>query len=223
MMDFEIRKYESGDRERVRWICCETGFMGEPVEKFLLGREIFADTRTLYWTDFEPESSFVAEVEGKVVGYLLGCLDTLRQREIFAEKIRPGIIRKSLLSSFFFRGRNWQYLLRVIRSWMRGEFRGSMKKFLVEYPAHLHTNIAPAEFRGRGIGKALIQAYLDYLRERRSKGVHLVTTSMNHAALKLYYGMGFKDLSRSRLTCYDHIIAEPLEKIVMGLKLGAGG
>ena len=88
-----------------------------------------------------------------------------------------------------------------------------------EYPAHLHTNIAPAEFRGKGIGKGLMLAYLDYLKEHKSPGVHLVTTSRNRQALRLYYYMGFKDIFCGPLTCYDHIISEPIEKIGLGLKL----
>ena len=218
-MEFLVRKYEPKDRDKVRWICCETGFMGDPVEIYFQGRELFADMWTKYWTDYEPESAFVAEVNHQVVGYVMGALDTDRQEQIFEKEILPKIVR-----NFFFKGvclhfQNWRYLRRVARSKRRGEFNEPMRQVKPEYPAHLHTNIAPPEFRGKGIGKALMKTYLDYLRQHKSKGVHLVTTSRNKMALGLYSNLGFKDLFRGPLTCYDHVLNEPLEKIGMGLKL----
>jgi len=218
-MRFEIRKYEPEDRDQVRWICCETGFMGEPVEAYFFGREIFADVWTQYWTDFEPESCFVAEVDGKVIGYLLGCLDTARQERIFQTQIMLKIQLKALTSSFFFHKKNWRFFFQVYRSYRRGEFNEPKNQLYSDYPAHLHTNIAPEEFRGKGIGKALLLAYLEYLKAHKSKGVHLVTTSRNRLALNLYYQTGFKNLFRTPLTCYDHILSEPLEKITLSLRL----
>lgn len=218
-MNYLVRNYEAKDREAVRWICCETGFMGEPVEIYFQGREIFADIWTLYWTDYEPESAFVAEVEGRVVGYLLGCLNTARQEKIFSEEIRPALWRKALKEGIFFHKKNWQYLYRVFRSARRGEFKEPRQMLNTEYPAHLHTNIAPPEYRGKGIGKALMLAYFMYLRRHQSPGVHLVTTSRNSQALRLYYGFGFQKLFRGPLTCYDHITKEKIEKIGLGIKL----
>ncbi len=204
----------------MRWICCETGFMGEPIEIFFMGREIFADIWTTYWTDYEPESCFVAEADGRVVGYLLGCVDTFRQERVFKEEIQPKIFRKALLSGFFLHRKNWQFVFRSIRSWLKGEFKAPMKRIIKEYPAHLHINIAPPEYRGKGIGKALMLRYFDYLKGRGVRAVHLVTTSRNKRALGLYYHLGFSELFRSPLTLYEHIVNEPIEKIIMGLKLG---
>jgi GNAT superfamily N-acetyltransferase len=219
-MEYTIRKYEQRDRKVVRWICCETGFMGDPMEVYFEGREIFADTWTRYWTDYEPESSFVAEADGKVVGYILGCLDTERQERILKEKIQPSLYKQAFSSTFFLHLKNWRYMRRVVRSWRRGEFNDDMKAVIADYPAHLHTNIAPAEFRGQGMGKALMNAYFDYLRANKAKGVHLVTTSRNKIALGLYFHMGFKKLFSGPLTCYDHVTSEPLEKICLAMKLG---
>jgi len=218
-MSFVIRSYQPQDRETIRWICSETGFMGEPIEVFFEGREIFADLWSRYYLDYEPESCFVAEVEGRVVGYLLGCLDTSRYEQIFSQKINPEIFRRCLREGFFFKRKNLQYVYRVIRSRWRGEFKVPMGWIKAEYPAHLHINIAPPEYRGKGIGKALMLRYLEYLKEHKIPGVHLGTTSRNKRALGLYYHLGFKDLFRGALTCYDHILSEPLELIYLGLKL----
>ena len=75
-----IRRYESRDREAVRHLCCETGFLGKAIDPVFQDREIFADYLTRYYTDIEPESSFVLEQEGAVKGYLLGSYRPARQQ-----------------------------------------------------------------------------------------------------------------------------------------------
>jgi hypothetical protein len=68
---FMIRNYHASDRETVRKLCCETGFLGEPINPVYEGRQLFADFLT-YYRDHEPESSFVLEMDGEIQGYLLG-------------------------------------------------------------------------------------------------------------------------------------------------------
>jgi len=77
---FEIRKFQPADRARVRELCCETGFLGNPIDPVFEDREIFADYLTAYYTDWEPESAFVLLVNGEIRGYLLGSRFPLRQQ-----------------------------------------------------------------------------------------------------------------------------------------------
>src|SRR5437763_15261289 len=69
---FIIRSYRPSDRAAVRRLCCQTGFLGEPIDPVYEDHELFADFLTTYYTDREPESSFVLELEGEICGYLLG-------------------------------------------------------------------------------------------------------------------------------------------------------
>src|SRR6266436_5769031 len=69
---FLIRGYRKSDREAVRKLCCDTGFLGEPIDPVYEDRELFADFLTTYYTDHEPESCFLLEVDGEIRGYLLG-------------------------------------------------------------------------------------------------------------------------------------------------------
>jgi hypothetical protein len=69
---YTIRSYRPSDREAVRALCCATGFLGEPIDPVYEDRELFADFLTTYYTDHEPESSFVIEKDGELRGYLLG-------------------------------------------------------------------------------------------------------------------------------------------------------
>jgi hypothetical protein len=69
----EARPYRSQDREAVRQICADTGFLGQPIDPVFEDRELFADYLTGYYLRFEPQSTLVCETDGQVVGYLMGC------------------------------------------------------------------------------------------------------------------------------------------------------
>ena len=73
---FTIRSYRSSDREAVRRLCCETGFLGEPIDPVYEDRELFADFLTTYYTDHEPESSFVTTPSGELQRLFAGLAQT---------------------------------------------------------------------------------------------------------------------------------------------------
>jgi len=215
-----IRKYRPEDREGVRLVCSETGFLGRPQEAFFIGRDVFADLWSKYWTDYEPESAFVAESGGKVAGYLLGCLDTRRQLEAWRKEILPRVGRRLIGRSWWKHRVNRRWAAAMIKCSLRREFDLPMQSIIREYPAHLHTNIADPALRGAGAGKAMMHAYFDYLCDNGVPGVHLGTTSHNRRAVRFYRRMGFEVVSRDRLTLYDHAIDDPpLFMLLMGRKL----
>ena len=55
----------------MRWHCCATGFLGNPMDHVYEDRELFADFLTTYYIDHEPESCFLFEVNGEICRYLL--------------------------------------------------------------------------------------------------------------------------------------------------------
>ena len=44
--EYIIRSYQPSDREAVRNLCCQTGFLGEPIDPVYEDRELFADFLT---------------------------------------------------------------------------------------------------------------------------------------------------------------------------------
>ena len=215
-----VRKYRPGDRERVRYICGETGFVGEPQEAVFIGRDEFADLWSLYWTDYEPENAFVGEVEGQVEAYLFGCLDARKQERIWAREIVPAVVRRLLRPAWWKHKKNRLFIRYQVRSRLRGELKINMAEIYKPYPAHLHINIADPGLRGQGLGKALMLVYFDFLRQRHVPGVHLGTTSHNRLAVPFYYRLGFTTLVKKRVTFYDHAIADPpLYLLYLGKKL----
>src|SRR5438874_2917124 len=75
---FTIRSYRDSDRAAVRRLCCQTGFLGHPIDPVYEDRELFADFLTTYYTDHEPESCFLLELDGGIRGYLLGSRNRFR-------------------------------------------------------------------------------------------------------------------------------------------------
>ena len=72
-MAVRIRRYRKSDRNVVRKICCDTGFLGNSINNIFQDRDLWADALTSFYTDKEPESIFIAEEKGRIIGYIFGC------------------------------------------------------------------------------------------------------------------------------------------------------
>lgn len=192
MSNFSIEKLQPRDRQYIRKICCDTGYAGEDISPHIDDSEMFADFWTIYYTDYEPYSGFVARVGGETVGYLNGCLDSHFYNHIMATKILPLLLKKCLWGNY----RMGKKTALFVKG-MLGELqKGNIYPPLDLYPAHLHINIA-APYRRIGIGEALISSYLAYLRDKGVPGVHLGTTNLNYSAVTFYEKLGFELFSRT--------------------------
>ncbi|MCM8830376.1 MAG: GNAT family N-acetyltransferase [Candidatus Omnitrophica bacterium] len=210
-----IRKYqEPYDRKFIREICCDTAFLGDPVENFFEGREVVADLLTLYYTDYEPESVFVAELTGQIVGYLTGCKNIKRQKRIFITRILPVIAVRFILSDSILKKKNVLFLYHCILSFLKKEFFTT--DVLLEHPATLHINI-DRRYRNMGIGKKLVSEYLYYLKNEKVKGVCLATVSVD--AVRFFKKMGFTVLQKKKVSCFAYLGYKRLYRFILGRKL----
>ncbi|MFX1250641.1 MAG: GNAT family N-acetyltransferase [Promethearchaeota archaeon] len=98
-----IRPYQKSDRDSIVDICYATGYMGEDLTRHFRDRKLFALIFALYYTDYEPENCFVADFNGKVVGYIIGTHNTSHQQWKFLLKMGW----KILLRLIFFT--SWRY------------------------------------------------------------------------------------------------------------------
>ena len=192
---FTIRNYERADREAVRRLCCETGFLGEPIDPVYEDRELFADFLTTYYTDHEPESSFVIEIEGELRGYLLGS-------------------RRPLLNQLYSFYQNIVLFLRALLRYPR--YQEHSRRFIRwllmngwrEVPAaprhtpHFHINLLP-DARKMSTTRALMSAYLSYLYRSGEKRVYgQIATFAGRRGEKMFERYGFKVLNRAEITKY---------------------
>jgi GNAT superfamily N-acetyltransferase len=197
------RPYRGDDREAVRAIAYRAGYMGDPPDWYWRDVSSFADIWTAYYTDREPESAFVAERDGRVVGYLLGCVESARAPSPAAALGRQ-VIRRALLLRPGTAGFLWRSI------WDSACQGGSPSGELNDprWPSHLHMNLL-GEARGCGGGAQLMRAWLFRLREVRSPGCHLATLAENTTAVAFFERMGFRHLGA------------PL--LVPGMRLRSGG
>jgi GNAT superfamily N-acetyltransferase len=212
--DIIIRPYDARDRQEVRRICCDTAFMGDMLENFFDDREIFADFAISYYTDYEPQSLFVAENSGGIVGYIAGCCDTLRYKRILEGRILPKTILKILSRGLIVKLKTRVFLLNCLKSLMRGEFNRPV--FLNEYPAHLHINITD-NVRRLGVGFRLMDKLLEYFRENKITGVQL--SSISKIGQSFFSKLNFAVLYSRRMTYFDYLVKEPVYLACFGKKL----
>lgn len=201
--DICIRNYEPRDREGVRRLCCETGFLGKPIDPVFEDRELFADYLTSYYTDWEPEASFVMEHEGQIKGYLLGSRRTKWQQ------LHSCWMNLSLFARAAIRYRKYNPPTREFIGWILRNAR----KEVPAHPrnsAHFHFNLLP-EVQSLSGTRTLLNLYLDFLRSRGEKTVYgQVVTFEDRRSARIFERYGFQVLERREITKYRKTHPEPV-------------
>ena len=190
MVDVAIRRFRPADRDSVRRICFLTGYMGEPAEWMWRDEPSFADMFSGYYTDREPESCFVAVIDGDVAGYLLGCRDSSRAWNPAVIAGRH-VVRRGIAFRPGTAGMVWRSVADIAGDLARRRVRTSDYEFDdPAFPAHLHINLLPAA-RGTGSGGRLVRTWLDELRSAEVPGCFLQTAAENSNAIAFFEAMGF--------------------------------
>ena len=191
----QIRPYEPRDRTGLRQICADTADSGLAIERFFPDREVFADLLTNYYTEFEPQSTFVADNGGEVVGYLTGCLNSKRFLRVMTWRIAPAILVKALSRGTFWHPQSVRLFRANLGLWLKNVFRRGWK--LHDYPAHLHINLREGA-RGQRIGSQLVSAFFEHARRAGVRGVHAGVSAENLRACRFFEGLGFTELHREQ-------------------------
>jgi hypothetical protein len=192
---FTIRSYRKTDREAVRQLCCNTGFLGAPIDPVYEDRKLFADFLTTYYTDWEPESSFVIEIGGEIRGYLLGSRKPLCN-QLYSFWQNVSLFLKALTRCFRYNAASRRFVLWILMNGWR------------EVPAaprrvpHFHINLLP-DARKMSTTRALMSAYLSYLYRCGEKRVYgQIVTFESRRGEQMFERYGFKVLNRAEITKY---------------------
>lgn len=184
-----IRQYQPKDRGSIRTICADTANRGDPAETFFADRELISDVVTSYYTDYEPSSVWVAEINGKVVGYITGCLNFQRYNRLMVVRITPEALVKAVFRGVLLHHTAWQFIWAGTRTILRGRF---FRKIPVDiYPVHLHIDITSG-FRGKQIGRKLMEHFIGQVRQEGLRGMHAIVREDNSGGCQFFERMGFK-------------------------------
>lgn len=185
----EVRTFTESDRAQLRAFFRHAG-EGSPSASMWGHEESEAAIYLTPYMDLEPDSLFLAFSEGRLVGYLTGCLNSSRLPSEEA-RMRRAIKRYRLM----FRPRLAGFFARSTADLMWATARRLPTAKSLEdarWPAHLHINVAP-EARGTGAAQYLMDAWLDRLRSAGSPGCHLQTLRENTRAVSFFRRMGFTE------------------------------
>jgi len=211
----KIRLYQPSDRQRVFKIAADTAFFGDEVEHFMEDRSLFCDAFCAYYTDLEPHHAWVAEEDSTVVGYLLGCVDTAQQHKVIRKHILPGLIKRIAMGKYQIGRLTLHYGYGLF---MAAIYQKNVSADIALYPAHFHLNIVSVN-RHRGIGKSLLEVFLDQISHEGVKGVHLKTTSENKAACALYEKFHFNIIDKKMTSLWRYWLHRDIENRCYGLML----
>ena len=164
-----------------------------PIDPVFTDRELFADFLTTYYTDHEPESSFVLEVDGEIRGYLLGSRKPLRHQ------VYSFVHTVFLFFCALWRYRRYNQRSRQFIRWVIGHGWREVPAAPRSVP-HFHINLL-TDARKVSTTRALMSAYLNYLYRFGERHVcGQIVTFENRRGEKLFERYGFKVLNRAEIT-----------------------
>lgn len=206
-MNCRVRSYQATDREAVRSICADTGFMGNPIDAIFSDRDAFADFFTRYYTDYEPECALVTEDvdTGEVVGYLLGCVryryQAMKQVSLMLTRLAPKVIGRFACARYNRASREFLYwvLFKSVRETPPAPRRA----------AHFHINLLPA-YRNGVSGREMIFRFFDLANARGVQRIYGQIQTRDDRRTSFWTRYGFRELSRRRITKFERHHAEPV-------------
>jgi hypothetical protein len=201
--DAKIRPYRQADREALRRLCCETGYLGQAIDPVFEDRELFADYLTSFYTDWEPESTFVLEQDGEVKGYLMG------SRRPLLHQFHSFFLNLSLIARGTFRYPRYNKASKAFVRWI-------LLNAWREVPAaprrlpHFHFNLLP-EAQSFGGTRELLVQFFNHLRAHGETHVFgQVVTFEERRGAKVFERFGFRVLEKKEITKYRAHRDEPV-------------
>ncbi|HTV43287.1 MAG TPA: GNAT family N-acetyltransferase [Candidatus Sulfotelmatobacter sp.] len=210
-----VRHYKPEDREAIRQICCDTGFLGNPIETIFSDREIFADLFTNPYLDYGPNWAWVAEDGGKVVGYLLGSISASFNYTLMYSGFQTTVkmIKRAATGCYAGHPRSRHFIRWLLTSGYREQPKHP------ENAAHLHLNVEKSH-RGRGLGLRLWQAFEQQLETSGIRTCYGAFFSRPRRRPEAVYSkLGFSVFDRKATTIFQPEISEPVEIVCVHRKV----
>jgi ribosomal protein S18 acetylase RimI-like enzyme len=184
----KIRAANTNDLQALYSICLQTADSGRDATPLVRHKDIIGDLYAVPYLMFEPESCFVVDKGGDVVGYIVGVTDTACYTQWLNTTWLAELRQRYTLKAIA-KGNLEQLVLSQIHAGVE------ILDFLVPYPSHFHIDLLP-EAQGQGLGRQLIQIFGDTVKGKGSNGIHLGVSSDNLRALGFYNRLGFQEIQR---------------------------
>jgi hypothetical protein len=192
-----IRPYRPGDRAAVRAICADTGFLGQSIDPVFEDRELFADYLTSFYTDAEPEATFVCELNGEVKGYVMGSRFP-RRKARFEARLLPRLVLRGA----------WRYFARPYNAATRRYVWWVLTRARREVPftppdiPHFHFNMLP-EARTIASTRAIVDMFLDFLCRHGETQVYAQAVAYeSRRGPRMFERYGFRVIDEREVTKY---------------------
>jgi hypothetical protein len=193
--EFQVRNYRPSDLEALRALCCDTGFLGNPIDPVFADRELFADFLMNYYLRHEPESAFVVSMNGELKGYIVG--SKFPGKHQFHSFLANAVAFVKLLARYpgYNRASKRYIQWLITKAWR--EVPPAPRRI-----GHFHINLLP-EARSILICREMLETFLRHLYQAEVKQVHAqMVTFDGRRGIKLFERYGFKVLNQSQITKY---------------------
>jgi len=182
---FALRTCVPGDLADLREVCLRTGDLGADGTALTAWPDLVGDVYAAPYAVHDPALVTVVEHEGRVVGYVIGCRDTLAFEAWCEEHWWPPLRERYPRPGAGTRPFDAPLLRQV------HERPAQARPHLVTHPAHLHVDLLP-EAQGRGLGRRLLAHVVAQLLDAGAPGVHLGVGAANTRAVAVYRRLGFE-------------------------------
>ncbi len=189
-----LRAANISDLPELLRVCLETGDSGKDATHLHKLPNLVGEIYVAPYVIHEPKFAYALLAGERVVGYLLGVLDTKAFEDVLLEKYWP-IAKAKYQKIDSELTPSDQELIKELNK--QGFSDGALT---AKYPSHLHIDIVEAH-QGAGYGKSMIAFLLDELKLAGSSGVHLHMSASNDRARGFYKKFGFIEVLEDANEC----------------------
>jgi ribosomal protein S18 acetylase RimI-like enzyme len=180
-----LRDVQPGDLDALYRIALATGDSGQDAAHLYRDPQLVGSLYAVPYAVLAPEFALVVEDASGVGGYVVGALDTLAFEARLEAEWWPALRRQHADPG----GPPDSWTLDQLRAYQIQHPRPPPTRITDPYPSHLHINLLP-HLQGRGLGQAMLDAWLTRIAAAGSRGLHLGVSPANHRALRFYAAYG---------------------------------
>jgi ribosomal protein S18 acetylase RimI-like enzyme len=179
-----LRLAKLGDLTSLLEVCLKTADSGKDGTNLYNLRDLVGEINVSPYVLHEPNFAYSMEIDNKVVGYVLGVLDTNKFESTLHKEYWPTVKAKYANNL----GDITESDKTLLDQLLKIGFTSSV--IVKTYPSHLHIDIVESG-QGNGYGKIMINHMVDQLKKAGSTGVHLHVASKNFRAQEFYKKLNF--------------------------------